>query len=275
MIGYALSEVKAGPRPPKIGVPFAPLPLDVMRSRDLSPAAKLTFMALANHARMRRGEVSNLTNRRLAEATGQSEAAVRRGLDELESAGLIRRLFGTSQRVRVGVAVTYAPAEVAQGRSTQPAETVAPSPQPGCAGPATGCAPAPTDLLRTGEETPKTAPILPLVEDPGTPPDPATAAAYLRACVEAGRRGVEPPPPPSRGDRMRTEPAAPPPTVASPPPGPRLDDPRREVARMIDQLAHGFTARPTGPRRLSPQQLARQLAEVRRKHGAGKAPPRS
>jgi hypothetical protein len=36
---------------------------------------------------------------------------------------------------------------------------------------------------------------------------------------------------------------------------------------MVDQLASNFTVGRAGARRLSPQQLARQLAEVRRRYG--------
>jgi len=253
---------------PKIGVPFAPLPLDVMRSRVLSPAAKLTFMALANHARMRRGEVSNLTNPRIADATGMSEAAVRRGLGELEAAGLVRRVYGASQRVRIGVAVTYAPAEVAQARATRP-ETVARTPQSGCAPATSGCAPSATHLLRT-EELSKTGSFLPLGEEGGEVPDGPTAARYLRAMVAKGR---ERPPAEAPAAALRV------PNLGNSGPRPSQDDARREVERMAGSLFKDARRAAWGPspgrRRMTPAEIERQLAEVRRKYGGRGTPPQA
>jgi DNA-binding MarR family transcriptional regulator len=288
MIGYAPSEVKAGPRPPRIGVPFAPIPLDLASRRDLSAAAKLVFATLANQARMRRGEVSNLTNRRISDRTGLGVATVRRALDRLEALGLVRRLFGDSKRVRLGVAVTYSPAEVAQGCATSK-PGVAQAAQRGCSpAPQVGCAPGATDLLRTGEEPPKTV-SAPLSEE-----DAEEAArfaqlgpaGYLRAMIEAGRKGgckipapvrvvdTPPAPPvshagekPAKGVHETDTPAKGTRQVGPPPAGPRYDDPGRQVRVMVEQLASGLMVGRVSPRRLSPQALQRQLAEVRRRHG--------
>jgi hypothetical protein len=223
MIHLAPAEVKAVVRTsPRIGVPFAPIPLDVKARRDVSPAAKLVFATVANQARMRKGDVSSLTNRRISDRAGLNVASVRRALDQLEALGLVRRLFGDSKRIRLGIAVSYSPAEVAQGRATS-IPGVAQGAQPGCSpAPQGGCAPRATDLLRSGEEHPKT------VSRSGWEDDPASrvasgpeAAAYLRACIEAGRKGLQPPPPPAPAKAIQasqdgpTDPPAPIPAPAA------------------------------------------------------------
>jgi hypothetical protein len=263
MIHSGTPGVKAAARPtPRIGVPFAPIPLDVKARRDVSPAAKLVFATLANQARLRRAEVSNLTNRRIAERAGLSVAAVRRALDELEARGLARRLFGESKRIRLGIAVTYAPAGVAQPGATPPADGVAHRAQPGCSTPPDGgCAPAATDLPRTSEERPET--ISPALGDEDREAAALFAqlgpAGFLRAMVAKGREEAA---------AAKAAPR-PPATRVLPPPPPSQDAIRAAVGSMVGSLAEGFAAGRPG-RRMSPRQLQAQLAEVRRRYGKGR-----
>lgn len=94
---------------PKIGVPFAALPLDILRRSDLSASAKMIFQAIANNARMKRGSVSTWTNADIAAEVGMTASGVRRPLGELEAAGLIQRAYDDSGRVRESIVITYDP----------------------------------------------------------------------------------------------------------------------------------------------------------------------
>jgi len=227
---------------PKIGVAFAAVPLDVLKNRNLSPSARLAFAALANQARMKRGEVSTYTNRKLAEAAGLSVAAARRALDELEAAGLIRRLFGPTKRIRLAVAITYQPAgEVAQPSATQPGGVAQPERQ-GCApGSPEVAQPGATDLLRGGEKDSESPSLAHQgAEEPN--PDGPAAAAYLRACVTAARLGLEMPAPPSGVTATKDAAPSPAPVVASNAASPSQDKTpnvmRRIVASLTDRLTN-------------------------------------
>lgn len=279
---------------PRIGVPFAAIPLDVKARRDVSPAAKLVFVTVANQARMRRGEVSNLTNRQISDRAGLSVAAVRRGLDQLETIGLVRRLYGDSKRTRLGVAVAYQPV-LGVAQIEQPSRTgVAQARQPGCsASPSGGCARRATDLLRGGEEHSEKVPRPQGRGDSDAALRVASgpeAARYLRLCIEAGRRGEPMPSPPIPSGpagtpqdavTSRTAPTGVPAVARPATAKPALSASRacspalavhpdaasREVTRMIRGLAEGLKSPDVGRRRVGPTQLARQLAELRRRHG--------
>ena len=138
---------------PTIGVPFAAIPLDVMRRKDLTPLAKLVFSAVANQARMRRSDESTLSNAQIAAAVGMTASGVRRPLDELEAAGLIRRQYGASERVRDAIRITYSPAEVVTPAPT-PTAAAASQRQPGC-GPSANhvSAAAPPPLSKSGKHS--------------------------------------------------------------------------------------------------------------------------
>lgn len=275
MIPCASREVKAGPRTP-VGYQFRPLPVEHFADRKLSSTAKLLHAVLLDSAR-RRG-ACKLCNRTLAEMIGRSVATVKRLLSELERAGLASREMIAGGRVRLGIVPSAGVAHSRSGDARPVAQEQSRGGSPVTRGVAHSQA-----TIQNGQREIQSGGILPLGEDAGTPPDPATAAAYLKACIEAGRRGVEPPPPPvlhtckkpgAPVSQIAKSPSAPA-VGSSPLPAPRYGDPRREVGVMVERLANGFKAGLVRPRRMSQQQLDRQLAEVRRRHGAGKAPPRA
>jgi hypothetical protein len=257
MFSYAPSKVK--PVPP-IGVPFAPIPLDVMKRKDLSPSSKLVFAAIANQARMRRGD-STLTNAQIADATGTSEAAVRRALAELESVGMIQRQFGASERVRTSIRVTYDPDEVAQGRSTPPLVVAQPE-QPGCAPAPKGVAQGRATPLSKNEESSKNADVS-LVrggEDQSEPrPSPAEIAEGLRAMIAGeyapvvwpSEPSTQSPPPPAPPDLRQT------PTGRTPAPPRDVHDLARGI--FVDARRAAY-AKPGG----RPKTAEQQLAELKR-----------
>lgn len=229
MIAVRAQQVKPTP---KIGVAFAAIPLDVLRSRNLSPAARLAFAALANHARMKRGEISTLTNRRLAEGAGLSIAAARRALDELEAAGLVRRLFGPSKRIRVGVAVTYQPTGEGCSQPATSPKGVAQVAPLGCSPRSPkGCAPVASDLVRRQEEIQESV-SLPTQETEDNPEDAALfaqlgPAGYLRMMVAKGKQTAAPKP-------------------ATPPPAPSTVRPSQNALRitldgMVGQLGEALS----------------------------------
>lgn len=290
MISLAPAQVQSLVRTsPRIGVPFAPIPLDVKARRDVSPSAKLVFATVANQARMRKGDVSNLTNRRISDRAGLNVASVRRALDQLEALGLVRRLFGDSKRIRLGIAVSYSPAEVAQGRAASN-PGVAQAAQGGCSpAPQVGCAPCATDLLRSGEERSKT--ILPSL---GGEEDLEAAAlfaelgpaAYLRAMIAKGREAAgKPAPSPAPAEPARTSQHEPTPP-ALPKAAPVADRPATSqpaaspatarrvepctAPRTIVACATNVIATPAAPRTyspapcVSPNQVAAAVARMTR-----------
>jgi len=258
--------VKGGARRPSVGFQFVAVPAQLLRAGDLSFGAVVLLGVVADAARQNRSGLCKLANATLAERIGRSESEVGRYLLELESAGLARREFGRSKHVRLGVRVTWAePVPDVPGTSSVQVPRLQ---EPGPWTPGIAVPDVPGPIQNLPQNPSQTGPILPNgEEDPESRvPDGPTAARLLRAMIAKGR------------ERQAARPDAPVsaagPVFAharktSPPSGPRQDSPRREVARMIDQLAVNFTASRSGPRRLSPQQLARQLAEVRRRHGAG------
>ncbi len=185
MIGPRAQQVKSVPA---IGVPFAPIPHEILQRRDISSLAKLVFAVIANHARMRHGDSSPITNAQIAEAVGASVSAVRRALDELETAGLIERRFGASERVRASVAITFSPGRVARQRTT-PAAQPARTEQPGCSPATQGVVrPCATPYTKNEERSENALAFDPregkIELDPK--PSPAEIAEALRA-MTAGR----------------------------------------------------------------------------------------
>lgn len=260
----------ARPAPPGIPkIPFAfradPIALDGLR---LTRTARAAFALVLDNARSR-GWRCRLSNGTMGRILGCCSMTIKRALADLEAAGLILREFAAAGRIRTGIVVTWEGVEHSRSSDARTVEQA--------------CSTGGTSVFRgvehsrsTNQSSPQseeqTVPFLPPGKDPGEVPDGATAAAFLRSMIAKGKQqptvvaNLQPPAP------KRTQPDAPPPSVTAPPAGPRLDDPRREVRVMVDQLAHGFTAGRTGPRRVSPKQLAAQLAEVRRRHGG--RPPR-
>jgi DNA-binding transcriptional ArsR family regulator len=182
MFAHAPTQVKPVP---SIGVPFVPIPHEIAQRRDISSLAKLVFSVVANHARMRRGDSSPMTNAQIADAVGASVSAVRRALDELESVGLIERRFGASERVRESVAITFRPGQVARPCATP----AAPAEQPGCA-PADHevARPCATPLNTKNEERKNGGTSLDSRGTAEEKPSPAEVAAAIRGMF--GRVGM-------------------------------------------------------------------------------------
>jgi hypothetical protein len=155
-----------------------------MRRSDLTPAAKLVFAALANDARMRRGDASSWTNAQVAEAVGMTASGVRRPLNELEDAGLIRRTYGETERVRASVAITYVVPEVGAPAST-PASNVDVERQPGSR-PSAKWVGAPASTPYSKNEERERSPLLLTSgreENPDSKPTPEETVACLRAMI--------------------------------------------------------------------------------------------
>jgi DNA-binding Lrp family transcriptional regulator len=249
--GTAGGKVKSVP---SIGVAFAPIPLDVMRRSDLSPLAKLVFAAVANQARMRRGD-STWTNAQIAAAVGMTASGVRRPLDELEAAGLIERRYGASERVRESIRIVYSPSVVG-APTTTPAVVDAVPRQPGCRpGAQQVGAPTTTPSYTKKNEEPKEASLS--THGGEDKPTAAEVAEAMRAMV-AGRYSealFEPKPTPTPCAAV-----APPPNV-------------KAMARRVGYSAVAAISQTRPPRKSQAQQL-RELAEwSRRTNGAPPAPP--
>ncbi len=296
-------EKSAPPPPPRIAFQFRALPCATSASREISQSAKLLHAALLDAAR-RKGSCT-YTNRSLGAMIGRSPATVKRLLSELEAAGLARRDLVAGGRVRSGV-VPFAPGVAHSRDGGQTA--VAQSRPPGGSPSAPGVAHSRSASIQS--------PIQNDIPDAarsslGGAEDAASrvasgpeAAAYLRACIQAGRRGEPMPPPPAFANSQNAAP------VAGPDPrfpdswntgdaagsGPRfvnLDNtggatppdgapPRpimihdvpsvppvaftAEVGRMVKALGERLRSEDVGRRRVGPKKLARQLAELRRRH---------
>ena len=102
---------------PSIGVPYAPIPHEILRRRDIDSLAKLVFAAIANQARMRRGD-SDLTNAQIAAAVGDIPGGRQAGLGRTPGRRADRPAVRLSERVRTAIGVTYDPGMVA--RHAQP-----------------------------------------------------------------------------------------------------------------------------------------------------------
>jgi hypothetical protein len=260
-------------------LPFAfradPVALDGLK---LTRTARAVFALLLDNARSR-GWRSRLGNATMARILDCCPMTVSRALGRLESAGLIRRELIAGGRIRTGIVVTWEGVR-REGLTGQP--SVRRESPTGSAQESNGVRRERLTDQSSTQSDDQTVGLLPAGKDPGEVPDPATAAAFLRAMIQAGRKsGCKIPAPTRVVDRnaakgVGTSRALPPESLretprTAPPAGPCHDDPCREVARMVEDLAATFAMGRMGPRRLSPQALQRQLAEVRRRHGGRSA----
>ncbi len=260
MIAPCAEQVK--PSSP-IGFRFRAVPSEVMAYRTLSSTAKLLFAAIADAARGTVSGLCKIANATLADRIGRSESEVGRCILELEAAGLVRREFGQSKNVRVGVADTWTetvPQErgtehpsVQRMQGTGSASTGNPVPQ--------GSGPSRPPALDPIVQTP----ILSLSseEEPEErKPTPAEVAAAMRAMV-AGRYA------PSMfnavGPASSTSPAG---DRAAPAPSHGAPDPRPLFGRI------GIDARAAAWRRTTSRQTAaQQIDELKRRSAARSARP--
>ncbi len=190
------SEVKSPVHAsPRIAYQFRPLPCETAASREVSQSAKLLHAVLLDAAR--KGGACALTNRSMGARIGRSRATVKRLLAELETAGLARRELVAGGRVRSAV-VPFAPG-VAHSRSAVQT-TVAHSRTGGGSLPPPGVAHSrAASIQRPFQKELSDADRSSL----GESEDAATqvcsgpeVAAYLRACMDAVRRGQPTPEPP-------------------------------------------------------------------------------
>lgn len=200
---------------PRIDYQFRPLPCETASSREVSQSAKLLHAVLLDAAR--RGGTCALTNRSMGARIGRSRATVKRLLAELESAGLARRELASGGRVRSAV-VPFAPG-VAHSQSTIQT-TVAHSRAGGGSlsspGVAHSCAASIQSPLQSALSDADRS-SLGESEDAAALASPGPeGAAYLRACVDAVKRGLPAPEPPWSLAAGRS-PEAPSPTAADSP----------------------------------------------------------
>jgi hypothetical protein len=242
-------------------LPFAfradPVALDGLK---LTRTARAVFALLLDNARSR-GWRSRLGNATMARILDCCPMTVSRALGRLESAGLIRRELIAGGRIRTGIVVTWEGVR-REGLTGQP--SVRRESPTGSAQESNGVRRERLTDQSSTQSDDQTVGLLPAGKDPGEVPDPATAAAFLRAMIQAGRKagegdratGVAPsrggstaPPPAPPSPRTRTEPKAPPVPVAPvPPDSPRQDSPRREVGVMSPEaLEQSACGGPTGP----------------------------
>lgn len=172
---HATSQVKSS----ALGFQFIAFPVEVVRSDAISPAAKLLLCVLMDSARSSRSGMSKLCNATLGARIGKSASEVGRHLAELETAGMVRREYGPSKRIRAGIAITWVPGVQA---TSEPTFTT--TAQPGS-----------LDLgnrVQRGSatiQTPRSEPILqtgPILSNDGgedQKPSPAEIAASLKAMI--------------------------------------------------------------------------------------------
>jgi hypothetical protein len=243
----------------------------------LDQTARAAFVLVLDNAKSR-GWRSRLSNATMGRILGRCPMTISRALGRLESAGLIRRDLIAGGRIRTGIVVTW---DGVRRESLTEQASVRRESLRGSALESEGLG-ARAELIRSPVQSQdQTAPILSQGEDPeSVVPEPAEAARFLRAMIEAGRKGVRQPapspaPPPAVEPRpTRSEE----PRRSSPPSGPSRtpqDDARRAVEGMAVGCFKDARRAAWGPipgrRRMTPAELERQLAEVRRKYG-GKVP---
>ncbi len=243
----------------------------------LDQTARAAFVLILDNAKSR-GWRSRLSNATMGRILGRCPMTISRALGRLESAGLIRRELTAGGRIRTGILVAW------EGVRRESLTEQASVRREDLRGPT----PAPKEVRRehltnqsSTQVQDQTAPILSTEEDPeSVVPEPAEAARFLRAMIEAGRKGFRQPvpspapptpaePPPQRSEEPRR---------SSPPSGPSRT-PQDDVRRIVEGMAVGCfkDARRAawgplpGRRRMTPAELQRQLAEVRKRYG-GKAP---
>lgn len=308
MIRSATARVKGVVRPasteapPPRRIPFAfradPVALDGL---GLDPTARAAFVLILDNAKDR-GWRCRLSNGTIGRILGRCPMTISRALGRLESAGLVRRELIAGGRIRLAIAVTWE--GVADPRLTEQAalrrERLRGSAQ---AQEGLGAGVEQT-ISPTQGEIPNAARSSLGMEGEDAASRVASgpeAAAYLRACIAAGRRGEPMPPPP--GVPMAQVPLSPEgiriPYTLAPPKGVRETDtllkgghngptltpnvsrirenlPKApvvpamnatvEVGRMVKGLADALRSEDVGRRRVGPAKLARQLAELRRRH---------
>lgn len=272
MIDVRADKVKSIP-----SIPFQfrayPVALDALK---LTRTARAVFALVLDNARSR-GWRSRLSNGTMGRILGCCSMTIKRALADLEAAGLILREFAAAGRIRTGIVVTWEGVE--HSRSTERPH-LEQSRSTGGTRASQGVEHSRSTNQRPGQNETQTAPILSIEEDPeSVVPDGPTAAAYLRAMIQAGRRGgtqAAQPKPPCPAPSSAVEP--PPPAAAysrpTPPAGPSRTpeaDAKRAVERMAGSVFKDARRAAWGPlpgrRRMTPAELQRQLADVRRKYG--------
>lgn len=254
-----------------------PVALDAMK---LPGNARQVFGLVLDNARSRGGRC-RLSNATMAAILGCSTPTIKRALAALEAAHLVRRETAAEGRIRLAIVVTWD--GVDQSRSTVQAG-VDQSRSGGGSMPIQG-----VDQSRSTNQSPhqsdhQTGPILSTGEGEDAEQAALYAALgpakYLQAMIAKGkaeadadaRSGGKPVPPPLPCPVPPAPVEAPkPPTGASPGKAPVVphDDASREVGRMVRDLGQALKAETVGTRRVGPAKLARQLAEMRRRHAKG------
>lgn len=273
----------ARPAPPGTGkIPFAfradPVALDGL---GLDSTARSTFVLILDNAKDR-GWTSRLSNATIGKILGRCPMTISRALRRLEAAGLVRRELIAGGRVRTGIAVTWAgvrrddltghPAVRREGLtgSARALEGLGASadlirsptqsrPSDGGDSLSTGGKEA-ADYLRRCVESAKRGEPMP--EPPGPLAGAAPSPAFANRETEPPTGGCATPPasPTARG--VGGIPLSPAPTPTAPP-----DAFLPSVGRMVAALGERLKADDVGRRRVGPAKLARQLAQVRRRHG--------
>lgn len=282
------SAVKGAGAPPRIAFRFRALPCETTSSRAISQSAKILHAVLLDAGR-RKGACT-YTNRTLGGMIGRSPATVKRLLAELEAAGLARRELAAGGRIRSGVVPIAPEARLSNLGQTGVAHSqatermgVAHSQSEGGSSPAVGVAHSRSASIQSVPQSEKP-------DGPGSPLSGREAADYLRRCVEAARRGEPMPPPPDFANCESAPPMGiatgntappkgpyetPPPSpkgsngigTPAPTPTPRPGASLAEIGRMVAAMGERLKADDVGRRRVGPAKLARQLGEMRRRHG--------
>lgn len=278
-------------------IPFAfradPVALDGL---DLDATARAAFVLILDNAKSR-GWRSRLSNSTIGRILGRCPMTISRALGRLEAAGLILRELAAGGRIRTGILVTWEGVR-REGRTGSPSVRREDLTGPALASEGLG---ARAELIRSDIQSRDQAGPPPSIEEDSEEAARLAElgpARYLRMCIEAGRRGGGPavptsspgggadkptPLPTSRGMTVSppastmTSTAVVPATVdrvvlnGGSTPEVSQDDVRREVERMaglvFKDARRAAWGPPPGRRRMTPAELQRQLAEVRRKYG--------
>lgn len=180
-----------------LGFKFRAIPSEVMASRTLTSTAKLVFTAMMDASRGTKSGLCKAANATIADRIGRSDSDVSRCILALEAAGLIRRVFGSSKHVRVGIEILWAeevpgspgteqvPVPRLEGTGSQEMGNLV----PGLPGPGRpdlleptkkNAAPSSPSLARPGAEP---SPTSPEIKTEDQKPTPSEIAAMMRAMV--------------------------------------------------------------------------------------------